>query len=345
MKIIRILTICLLFTVLGVLIHISHTSNAAEYVRNNKAINILFIGSNNSSLESLLLVRYDPSHKIIYLFPVSTNAKIYNEEKKLYYRLSKLFPKYFRQNKGDIYKTCAVLTQDLKTYISDSILFYVNITHQSFQNIISLLNDIKPEDLETPQYNKIFHNKDTETAYKDQFTNILALSKLFGNAKTALLLVPVITNTSAYITTNIQIIDVITLIAQPKQKKDYKIVLTGVPKGNDAKHGAEYILNTIKILEQNIEHRQTIKAEVLNASTKRGLAHTITRILRSNNIDVKTWGNNLTIEPKTMVIDRTGNWNNAKRIADIIGSNTLFSRINKDCYVDVSVILGEDNRE
>ncbi|MFC1485325.1 LytR C-terminal domain-containing protein, partial [bacterium] len=102
-----------------------------------------------------------------------------------------------------------------------------------------------------------------------------------------------------------------------------------------------YIKNFISNF-QNQNQKITIISEVLNASNKKGLAMKTTKTLRSKGIDVQKWGNYSEAVETSMIIDRTGNWNNASYISKILRKPVVFSKKNNSRFVDVSIILGED---
>ncbi|MBI9071975.1 MAG: LytR C-terminal domain-containing protein [Melioribacteraceae bacterium] len=93
-----------------------------------------------------------------------------------------------------------------------------------------------------------------------------------------------------------------------------------------------------------------IQVEVLNGCGIGGVADRFTDYLRRNNFDVVSSGNYVLNGgayfdvAKTMVIDRSGNMANAKKIAASLGVNkaNVFQQLNKDYFLDVSIIIGKD---
>ncbi|MFC1566937.1 LytR C-terminal domain-containing protein [bacterium] len=83
-----------------------------------------------------------------------------------------------------------------------------------------------------------------------------------------------------------------------------------------------------------------IRVEVLNASGKSGYALKIARVLRKGGVDVYKWGNYYRKLNSILVLDRVGNFNNARKIAKILKTNDIFTEIDKSRFVDISVILG-----
>jgi LytR cell envelope-related transcriptional attenuator len=88
-----------------------------------------------------------------------------------------------------------------------------------------------------------------------------------------------------------------------------------------------------------------IQVEVLNGCGKPGAADELTDFLRRNNFDVVHMGNYISFDvDKTLVIDRTGDPANAEKVAKFLGldKNQVITQINKDYFLDVSIILGKD---
>lgn len=90
-----------------------------------------------------------------------------------------------------------------------------------------------------------------------------------------------------------------------------------------------------------------IQVEILNACGTAGAAEIFTNYLRSDSIDVIQTGNYITFElDNTLVIDRTGNFENAKQIASLLGvtSENTIQQLNKEYFLHVSILIGKDFR-
>lgn len=88
-----------------------------------------------------------------------------------------------------------------------------------------------------------------------------------------------------------------------------------------------------------------IRIEVLNGCGVSGVAEKVGRYLREAGFDVMTWKNADSFNyPETMVIDRTGNLENARRVANAMGLRTHIQQIVHDPYriEQVAVIIGRD---
>ncbi|MEI7812987.1 MAG: LytR C-terminal domain-containing protein [Ignavibacteria bacterium] len=90
---------------------------------------------------------------------------------------------------------------------------------------------------------------------------------------------------------------------------------------------------------------EIIQAEVLNGCGMAGVGDKFTDYLRNNKVDVVNVGNYISFDiVKTIVIDRTGNLSNAKKIASMLGvkKENVIQQLNNDYFLDVSVVIGKD---
>jgi hypothetical protein len=89
---------------------------------------------------------------------------------------------------------------------------------------------------------------------------------------------------------------------------------------------------------------QRIKIEVLNATDVRGLARRATLHLRDRGFDVLYTGTAATQLDSTLVLDRSGNPERARRVAEALGGARVESRPDSSRYLDVTVMLGRSWR-
>lgn len=88
-----------------------------------------------------------------------------------------------------------------------------------------------------------------------------------------------------------------------------------------------------------------IQIEVLNGCGVPGLATQFTSKLRENGFDVVESGNFETFDiRKTLVIDRSGNLDNALKVARALGvhDDQVIQEISPHYYLDASVVIGSD---
>lgn len=84
------------------------------------------------------------------------------------------------------------------------------------------------------------------------------------------------------------------------------------------------------------------RVQVLNASSRAGMARVATSRLRDAGFDVVEYGNAAKVPDSSAVIDRTGNAAIARAVAAELGISRLRADIDSTLYVDATVILGVD---
>jgi hypothetical protein len=90
---------------------------------------------------------------------------------------------------------------------------------------------------------------------------------------------------------------------------------------------------------------QVIQIDLLNGCGASGAAQKFTGYLRARGYDVVEMKNYKTFDVKeSLVIDRTGNGELAKKVAYALGvkEKNIVQQINHDYFVDVSVVVGKD---
>ena len=88
-----------------------------------------------------------------------------------------------------------------------------------------------------------------------------------------------------------------------------------------------------------------IQVEVLNGCGVSGIATEFSRELRDNGFDVVNSGNFDTFDVRrTMILDRTGDRENAQKIARSIGvdPSRIIEESSRDFYLDATVVVGAD---
>jgi len=95
----------------------------------------------------------------------------------------------------------------------------------------------------------------------------------------------------------------------------------------------------------NTQETKIIQVEVLNGCGVNGVADRVTEFLRAKNFDVVNIGNYRSFDiDNSIVIDRTDEIENAKRVAKVLGidSTGVIQQINDDYFLDVTLIIGKD---
>ncbi len=90
---------------------------------------------------------------------------------------------------------------------------------------------------------------------------------------------------------------------------------------------------------------EIIQLEVLNGCGVSGLASQFTSALRKNGFDVVETGNFDHFDmQKTIIISRTYNTDNAKRVAEAIGidEKNILVEASDDFYLDATIVIGSD---
>jgi hypothetical protein len=112
-----------------------------------------------------------------------------------------------------------------------------------------------------------------------------------------------------------------------------------------------FLFSTVRRLTQTPEQpvpieRKVVRVEVLNGCGTPGLAKKVTDFLRIKGFDVVNVGNAENFEfPETIVVDRVGNMASAWKVARAVGVNNVIQQKDVDLLLDVTLILGKDNRE
>ena len=89
---------------------------------------------------------------------------------------------------------------------------------------------------------------------------------------------------------------------------------------------------------------ERIRVEVLNATRERGLARRATFALREAGFDVVRYASDDETRDSTLVLDRSGHPEWARRVARALGAARVESRPDSSRYLDVTVLLGTDWR-
>jgi hypothetical protein len=87
-----------------------------------------------------------------------------------------------------------------------------------------------------------------------------------------------------------------------------------------------------------------VRVQVLNATNMRGLARRATMHLRDRGFDVLEIGTANEQLDSTLVLDRSGRPDWARRVADALGGARVESRPDSSRYLDVTVLLGRSWR-
>lgn len=98
-------------------------------------------------------------------------------------------------------------------------------------------------------------------------------------------------------------------------------------------------------VKEGVAPGQVIQIDLLNGCGIPGAASKVTNYLRARGYDVVEMKNYRTFDVKeTLIIDRAGNLNTARKVAYALGvdEKNIIQQINHDYFVDVSVVVGKD---
>ena len=90
---------------------------------------------------------------------------------------------------------------------------------------------------------------------------------------------------------------------------------------------------------------KVIQISVLNGCGVQGIANRFTNRLRQDGFDVVQSGNFNTFDvTHSMVIDRSGNMENARKVAQALGikRKNIIQETSSDYYLDATVVIGSD---
>jgi hypothetical protein len=87
-----------------------------------------------------------------------------------------------------------------------------------------------------------------------------------------------------------------------------------------------------------------VRVQVLNATSTRGLARRATMHLRDRGFDVLEMGTATEQLDSTLVLDRSGHPEWAKKVAEALGGARVESRPDSSRYLDVTVLVGRSWR-
>ena len=91
--------------------------------------------------------------------------------------------------------------------------------------------------------------------------------------------------------------------------------------------------------------RDIIQVEVRNGCGVAGLAESMTQFLRDQGFDVVEVGNYTSFDQaKTLVVDRVGDLEAARKVAAAIGltEDRVMQEVRQDYFLDTSVVIGQD---
>ena len=87
-----------------------------------------------------------------------------------------------------------------------------------------------------------------------------------------------------------------------------------------------------------------VRVQIINTTSTRGLARRATQLLRDRGFDVVESGTGAESMDSTLVLDRSGHPDWARRVAAALGGARVEARPDSSRYLDVTVLLGRSWR-
>lgn len=122
----------------------------------------------------------------------------------------------------------------------------------------------------------------------------------------------------------------------------FSLINNSIKSDKDAKE----ITDTTKSITN--QPNLSIQLDVQNGTNENGVATKFTEYLRKNGVDVVEIGNYKSTDiERTLIIDRSGDRNKAKKVAQTlgVGERNIIQQLNNSLYLDVTVVIGKDFKE
>ena len=94
-----------------------------------------------------------------------------------------------------------------------------------------------------------------------------------------------------------------------------------------------------------VVNNQSLEVEVLDGAGNMRAAQYMTNVLRGQGYDVvEMKRNNGEVEERTIILDRSGSLDAARKLATLLGvsQDKVFQKIDRTRYLDISVVIGKD---
>lgn len=94
-----------------------------------------------------------------------------------------------------------------------------------------------------------------------------------------------------------------------------------------------------------VVNNRALEVEVLDGAGSMRAAQHLTNVLRTQGYDVvEMKRNNNEVEERTIILDRSGNLDAARKLATMLGvsQDKIFQKIDRTRYLDITVVIGKD---
>ncbi len=312
------------------------------------------------SLRDILLINYQPESKSLALVTIPSQTLTSDKRK-----LRSLYLQSLQGN--DLQRACLSLKSEIEKFLDLEIPFYLVFDQEDFIKVVDLLGGIEVEVDQPIPYGEGFLkgklNGKESLAYLEfeeprfgefgKFSRwkrfVWALIKRFNDSPPDAELVRELLKSS--LVTNLKVRDILALAQEAENIRETGIEVEKIPGKTIYRDWMSYwevdTLATAQLfreLERRIEEKEEIiRVEVLNGCGREGIALQLAQTLREEGLDVVNIGNAQNFKyQKTLILNRSGKKELAKKVCEVIGCGEPQDSIEKQALVDVTVIIGRD---
>lgn len=316
------------------------------------------------SLKDILLINYQPESKKLALIALPSQTLISDKRK-----LETLYYQYQSLQGNDLRRGCLSLKSALEEFLNLEIPFYLVFDEGGFIKAIDLFGGIEVEVDQPIPYGEGFLDREGRLSGEESLVYlkfeeprfgefgkfsrwkrfIWALIPRFSDSPPDAELVRELLKTS--LLTNLKVRDILALAQEAENIGEAGIEVEKIPGKTIYRDWMSYwevdTLATSQLFEELSrkmgEGEGTIRVEVLNGCGREGSALQLAQTLREEGLDVVNIGNAQNFKyKKTLILNRSGKKELAKKVYEVIGCGEPQDRIEKQALVDITVIIGRD---
>lgn len=372
-KIIVVTFLLLTFMVVGLVL--ARRRPIEKRIKSGERISLLLLNlkkkAEPESLKDALLVTYQPNTKRLSLVVIPSRTLISDKRK--------LKSLYRQSLKGDRPQKegCLVVKESLENLLGLEIPFYIIFDEESFIKVVDLLGGIEVEFDQSPstelpgwggerlngtRHQMVLGGKES-LAYLEfeeprfgefgKFSRwqrfVRALIQRFSNSPPDVALMKELFKN--FPLTNLRAIDIRALGQEAEDIREVEVAVSKIPGKTIYRDWVSYwqvdtvaTAQLFRDLDRGLEEKEEIiRVEVLNGCGRDGIAFQLAQNLRREGLDVIHIGNAPNFKySKTLILNRSGRKGVAGKIAALMGYGQPRDEIEKDAFVDVTVIIGRD---
>ena len=348
---ILVLIICSLF--------LNGQSKIVKNIRRGERINLLLLECNPEKQSeysgTILLLRYHPARRFLDVLTIPSATKIKKSSLKKG-KLGTIYSNICRDGKNRK-KAVLTLKKKVEEILKITIPFYIQIETEEFVRIINLLGGIK----RVGKKQIILGGKEflediyqgEEGDYRRLIRQQNLLKEMIKKFKYSLNLFKIPQLIKKNTVSNFTLGDILAMCYEIKKISRENIRFQNLPGMLREKEPYYWIIDKNKV-SQMVElifsfgdrekkgGKKLPAIAVWNAAGIKGLAREMRNKLKYAGVDVVRWGNYVTREECTVVIDKAGDFSLAGKIAKIINCDKIISQKEDFPLEDISIIIGED---